>query len=153
MRRFILTAIGVFAVTGVAAAQQPQAQQAPAPYRAAAPAAIAGTPVQATSGTTVISGTGGCSSCGSAPSVGATLRSKFQSVTGGNCAFGYGCQSGCGSVKSDLAFHFGSCKNFFSPCGPTCNSMNGGKCGTVPFAKPFGAGWTCPRVYDSYANH
>ena len=75
------------------------------------------------------------------------------SVTGGNCQLGYPCQNGCGSVKSDLAFHFGSCKNFLSPCGPNCGGLFGSKCPTMPFNAPFGTGWACPRQYDSYANH
>ena len=143
MRRLILAAIGVLAVTSAASAQQPLPAVPAVP---AAPPAVTGAPVQAPVGTTVIRGTGGCSSCGS------NSHGGLQSVTGGNCLYGYGCQNGCGSLKSDLAFTFGSCKNFFSPCGPTCGSF-GGKCGALPFGQPYGTGWSCPRQYDSYMNH
>src|SRR4051794_29908796 len=115
MRRLLLAALGVFAVAGVASAQQPQVPQ----YPTSGVAAVAGSPVRPASGATVIQGSGGCTNCGPAKSGGFTMSN----VTGGNCALGYGCQNGCGSVKSDLAFHFGTCKQFFSPCGPTCGGL------------------------------
>lgn len=149
MRRLFLAVLGMVAVAGVASAQQPQYQPVQYPT---APSAAAAAPISPASGTTVIKGNGGCSNCG--PTVASTSRGFTMSkVTGGNCVTGNHCQSGCGSLKSDLAFHFGSCKSFFAPCGPTLGSHFGGKCGTVPFATPWGQGFSCPRAYDSYANH
>lgn len=132
MRHLFLAVLGVFAVSCAASAQQPQYRPAPQ-Y----PAAAAATPVQPASGATIIPAGAGCAKCGP------VLRGGFtmSSVTGGNCALGAPCQNGCGSVRSDLGFHFGSCKQFFAPCGPT------------PFAAPWGQGFGCPRTYDSYANH
>ncbi len=139
MRHLFLAALGVFAVSGAVSAQQPQYR--PAAQYPLAPAAAAATPLQPVSGTTVIRGGAGCNNCGT-PAVGPTTRGfTMSSITGGNCAYGYPCQNGCGSVRSDLGFHFGSCKNFFAPCGPT------------PMAAPWGQGFCCPRAYDSYANH
>jgi len=166
MRRLFLAALGVIAVAGVASAQQPQYVQ-PGSYPTTAPGVVASTPVVPTSGATVIQGNGGCTSCGPA-----THGYTMSKLSGGDCMLGYGCQNGCGSVKSDAAFHFGSCKQFFSPCGPSCGNggghggglfggghgsgcggLFGGKCGAQPFAQPWGIGWQCPRQYDSYANH
>jgi hypothetical protein len=146
MRRLLLAALGVFAVAGVASAQQPQVPQ----YPTSGVAAVAGSPVRPAAGATVIQGSGGCTNCGPAKSgCGFTMSN----VTGGNCLLGYGgCQNGCGSVKSDFAFHFGTCKQFFSPCGPTCGGL-WSKCDKLPLAAPWGCGWGCPRAYDSYTNH
>jgi|GEM_PF-3279506 len=162
MRKLILAALGVFAVSGVASAQQPSTAQPPyAPPLAPAytptaptysPAALA---AASTAGTTVIRGTG-CTNCGGVPpGAGTTMRNNFAMVTGGNCMYGASCQNGCGSLKSDLAFQFGTCKQFFSPCGPTCagGPFSGWKCPRLPFAQPYGIGWQCPRQYDTYANH
>jgi hypothetical protein len=151
MRRLILAALGVLAIASAASAQQPlppAPQPQPAQPAVPSPAAVAAPPAQPAPATTVIRGNSGCSSCGS----------KIQSVTGGNCLYAYGCQNGCGSLKSDLAFTFGSCKDFFSPCGPTCGSMFGNglfgsKCPKLQFAQPYGTGWQCPRQYDTYTNH
>jgi hypothetical protein len=152
MSRFILAAFGAFAIAGVAAAQQPPVAAPPAaapaapPATATPPAAVAPAP-----GPTVIRG-GGCTGCGTAAPL-ANVRGAIHTASGGNCHYGYGCQNGCGSVKSDLAFHFGSCKDFFAPNGPTCGSLHGSRCGYQGFAQPFGTGWNCPRQYDTYMNH
>jgi hypothetical protein len=166
MRRLFLSVFGVFAVVGVAAAQQPQTQQPPIAAPAYPPAAMAAAPVQSGSGLAL--NNGGCINCSGPatfPSLtGGAPAAGFQMVTGGHCMLGYGCQNGCGSVKSDLAFQFGTCKQFFSPCGPSCaGGLFGGgktslfgnkeKCPVVPFAQPYGTGWLCPRQYDTYANH
>ncbi len=138
MRHLYLAVLGVLAVSGAASAQQPQYRPAPQ-YPVVSPGAAATTPLQPASGTTGIRGTASGTNC--AP-VGPVCRGfTMSSITGGNCPYGYPCQNGCGSVKSDLGFHFGSCKQFFAPCGPT------------PFAAPWGQGFGCPRAYDSYANH
>ena len=151
MRRLILAALGVLAVAGAASAQQPQSPGPRVQYPTISPGAAVAIPVVPASGATVIKGDGGCTNCGTTAGRGFTM-SAVKGVTGGNCMLGYPCQNGCGSVKSDLAFHFGSCKNFFSPCGPTCGGL-GGHCPAMPFNAPFGIGWGCPRQYDSYANH
>ncbi len=98
-----------------------------------------------------------------------------------NVAFGVGlapvpyneyctsCANGCGSIKSDIGFIFGSCKNFFNPCGPKpCGSWAGGcgaggcgaggcghghgHCPTFPYGTPYGKPY-CSCIYDSYLNH
>ena len=83
MRRLILAALGVFAVAGVASAQQPQYQprvQYPASYP---PGAVAAMTVQPASGATVIRGNG-CTNCG--PAAGSAARGAFtmSNVTGGS---------------------------------------------------------------------
>ncbi|AWM36920.1 hypothetical protein GobsT_52060 [Gemmata obscuriglobus] len=148
MRSLLLAAIGAFAVSGTAAAQQPQYQ--PARYPAPSPAAAAATPLQPASGTTVISGGAGCSNCGT--TTGPVRGFVMSGVSAPGCQLGAPCNSGCGSIKSDLAFQFGSCKNFFSPCGPTWGGF-GHKCPTGPMNQPWGTGYGCPRAYDSHANH
>jgi len=155
MRRLFLAAFGVLFVAGVASAQQPQYQPQPAQAPNGAPAAMAATPIQPTAGATVIRGEGGCSSCGSSSRAAVySTRGAFtmSNVTGGNCMYGYSCQNGCGSLKSTLAFQFGTCSQFFSPCGPTCGGL-WKKCPTTQFSPPFGQGFQCPRPYDTYANH
>ncbi len=150
MRRLFLAAIGVLAVAGVASAQQPVYTQPPIHYPTASPGAVAATPVFPASGATVIRGDG-CTNCG--PTTGKVGHNfTMKNVTGGDCGLGQRCQNGCGSVKSDLSFHFGTCSQFFSPCGPTCGGL-WTKCGVTPFAAPYGTGWLCPRQYDTYANH
>lgn len=137
MRHLILAALGALAVPGAASAQQPQYYPAPQ-YPAPAPAAAAATPLQPVSGTTVIRGQG-CATCPTGPT---TRGYTMSAIAGNGCQLGHtNCNGGCGSLKSDLGFHFGSCKNFFAPCGVT------------PFAAPWGQGFGCPRAYDSYANH
>lgn len=160
MRRLFLAAIGALAVAGAASAQQPVPQQpvypqsayqqpvAPVQYPSVSPGAVAATPVAPAAGTTVIQGSGGCANC----PTGKSHTFTMQNVTGGNCYLGYRCQNGCGSVRSDFAFQFGTCSQFFNPCGPTVGGL-WHKCGVTPFAGPFGTGWQCPRQYDTYANH
>lgn len=160
MRRLFLAALGVLAVAGVASAQQPTPQPPyaqpayaqPVQYPTTAPGAVAATPVQPVAGATVIRGDGGCTNCGSTGKAGLGHSFTMKNVTGGDCMLGYRCQNGCGSVKSDFAFQFGTCSQFFSPCGPTCGGL-WTKCGVTPFAAPFGTPWGCPRQYDTYANH
>jgi hypothetical protein len=80
---------------------------------------------------------------------------------------GSGC-NGCGSLRQDTAFVFGSCSNFFAPCGGMSAGCLGGKCG-----HGLGGGGGCgigggncgtpvygtggrpfnPCCYDSYGNH
>lgn len=151
MRKLYLTLCGVVAFAGSAAAQDPHIQivsPVPAAYPTYPPATHAASPVVPVAGSSIIRGNG-CTNCDK-PSLGTT----FKMVTGGDCPFGHPCQNGCGSLKSNLAFAFGSCKNFFNPCGPTWGSgLFGNKCPKTPFAAPFGEGWHCPRQYDSFTNH
>src|SRR5262245_53536715 len=130
MRRFLFAALGVLAVAGVASAQQPHYPAPPVQYPPVGPR-VAAPQIIPASGRNVIRCDGGCTNCG--PTTG-HRGFTMSSVTGGKCMVGYPCQNGCGSVKSDLAFHFGSCKNFFSNCGPTCGGLFGEKCPTQPFA-------------------
>lgn len=132
MRNLFLAAVAALALTSAATAQQPKPGQ----------------PVYPASGVNIVKGSGGCSNCGTpaaAPCGPATRGFTMSKLAGKDCGYGRECNSGCGSLKSDFAFGFGSCRDFFSPCGP--------RCPTLPFAKPFGTGWDCPRQYDSYANH
>src|SRR5262245_16706929 len=111
MRRLILAAFGVLAVAGAASAQQPiplgpahpvplpvgyqqPTYAAPAPVVSAPP--VVAQPVQPVSGANV--GTV------ATPAYGSNVRGAFWMATGGDCKYGSGCQNGCGSVKSDLAF-------------------------------------------------
>lgn len=150
MRSLILATLGVLAASGAVSAQQPQQ---PVRYPALPPAAAAAIPVQPASGATVISGGAGCTNCGTAAGP-VTRGFSMSGFGGGNCAFGSTCNNGCGSVKSNLAFQFGSCKNFFSPCGPTWGGFgHKDRCPTGPMNQPWGTGFGCPRAYDSYANH
>ena len=145
MRKFFLAALGVFAVAGVASAQQPAQYQQPVQY----PAVAAPGAVQPASGLGVLRGNGGTNCGPAAPRCTFTMSN----VTGGKCLYGDGgCQNGCGSVKSDLAFHFGTCKQFFAPCGPTCGGL-WTKCPKQGFAAPWGTGYGCPPAYDTHANH
>lgn len=154
MRHLFLAALGALVVSGAVSAQQPQYPQ-PGRIPATPPAAAAATPVQPASGTTVISGGAGCTNCGTAAGpVARGFTMQGQGYYGSNCRTGAPCQSGCGSLKSDLAFQFGSCKNFFSPCGPTLGGgLFKGHCPTGPMNQPWGTGFGCPRAYDSYTNH
>jgi hypothetical protein len=151
MRKLFLAAVGALVVAGAASAQQPNytLQPNPAPPY----------PAQAAPGAQAVQPAGlrgpGCTNCG--PAAGPGVGAKFMMAAGGDCQYGRGCQNGCGSLKSDLAFHFGSCKGFFAPCGPTCGSGGlfglRGHCPQLPLNPPYGTGWCCPRQYDSYANH
>jgi hypothetical protein len=133
MRNYFFAAVAALALAGVASAQ-------PQPARPLAPAAAAGLPVQPASGTTVISGGAGCTNCGTATG---PVGRGFTMSHGGKAYCGPGglCNNGCGSIKSTAAFQFGSCKQFFAPCGP------------APLNAPWGQGFGCPRAYDSYSNH
>ena len=131
MRNLFLAAVAALGLSSAAVAQYP-AQPQP--------------PVQPVSGANVIKGNGGCTNCGTPAVAGPATRGyTMAKLKGDGCGYGQACANGCGSVKSDIAFQFGSCKDFFSPCGPRCPKL--------PFAQPHGTGWACPRQYDSYANH
>ena len=144
MRKFFVAALGVLAVAGAASAQQPQFQY----VTPGAPGQVPAGALTPTAGTSPMTPPGVVTPPG---------YSSTPGYWNTNCQYGSGCQNGCGSLKSDAAFVFGSCRNFFNPCGPVCGSHGGGlfghKCGSLGFASPYGIGWQCPRQYDSYANH
>jgi hypothetical protein len=154
MRNLFLAVVGVFAVSGVASAQ-PSAAVAPPrplPLPALSPAAAtAASPIIQTGGGGPAYRGDGCATgdCGKG---GFTMK-HVNNAPANNCQLGYPCANGCGGVRSDLAFHFGSCKSFFSPCGPQYSGLFGTKCPSQPFNTPWGQGWQCPRGYDSYTNH
>jgi len=168
-RRLCAAAFAAVVLAGSAAAQNPTpaiaipqangaalAQPAPTlPSVAGSPAASAGTVVPPTPGAVIVKGSGGCTNC-TTPGVGTAARGFVMGASGGyfgtNCQTGQACNSGCGSLRSDAGFAFGSCKQFFAPCGPTPCGGHFGKCRT-----PVGGTGPCgpfnPCVYDSYLNH
>lgn len=152
MRNLFLAAIGALIVAGGASAQ-PSAAVAPPkpmPLPSISPAAAASAPIIQTGGGGPAFRGDGCASgdCGKKGFV-----MQHAHAPANNCQLGYPCANGCGGVRSDLAFQFGSCKNFFSPCGPQASGLWGHKCPSQPFNTPWGQGWHCPRGYDSYSNH
>lgn len=151
MRKMMFAAIGVLAVAGVASAQQPQPVPLPPLPTVSPAAAAAGSIIPAGGGGPAYRGDG-CAS-GNCGSKGGGFVMSHAHAPANNCMLGYPCRNGTGGVRSDLAFQFGSSKNFFSPCGPQCGGLFGGKCPTQPFNTPWGQGWSCPRGYDSYLNH
>ncbi len=119
------------------------------------PAAAAATSLPPGPGAAMPGAPAGCTNCG--PVYGKKLGTAWGPGLapvpyGEYCR---GCANGCGSLKSDLGFFFGSCKSFFSPCGPVpCQGCGGhlGKCGAFPYGRPYANGYnTC--CYDSYLNH
>ena len=149
-RRFFAAVVGLVAVAGAASAQSPPPNYFP-PVQAA--------PVTPASGTAVVQGQGGCSNCGSA--------ANGYAVPYGS--YGPRDRNGCGSLKADCGFIFGSCKSFFDPCGPVPCDGGGGKhagkhgglfggrlggcCGIQPFGSPYNNGGWNHCTYDSFLNH
>lgn len=120
-RQLFAALAGVLAVIGTASAQAPgsiaiphqlpsgsaQVQSALSPAQmASAPVA----PIAPVGGPLHVHGSGGCNGCGTPAYT--------------PCQTGNPCNNGCGSLKSDCGFIFGSCKSFFNPCGP--QPMGGG---------------------------
>jgi len=152
-RRLFAAVVGLVAAAGAASAQSPQPSYVVLVQAVPAPAPVIPGPVAPAPGSVVVRGQGGCANC--TTSVGAP---------GGPLTFGQygpGCQNGCGSLRSDAGFIFGSCKSFFAPCGPEplggCG--HGGKhggfgrnCPILAPNAPYGTGYNgC--CYDSYLNH
>ena len=119
-----------------------------------------GVQVNPTPGAVALPGSVGCSSCGRG--VPGTYPSPYLpppqkiALGAGLAPVPYNeycpqCANGCGSVKSDIGFIFGSCKSFFNPCGPI--PYNGfGHCGVYPYGKPYATGFNgC--TYTSYLDH
>src|SRR5437870_936635 len=111
MRQLLLAALGVFAVAGIASAQQPQSPYySPAQQSVYPPSAATSTPiVYPASGTAYVRGSG-CTNCG-VPAVtkfaaSPTVGCQSPGCQTPACQLGAPCANGCGSVKSDLAFHF-----------------------------------------------
>ena len=154
MRNMLLAAIGALAVAGVASAQPSPAAAPPRalPLPAASPAAAAAAPIIPAGGGGPAFRGDGCATGNCGPKAGGFVM-QHAHAPANNCMLGYQCQNGCGGPRSDFAFHFGSCKNFFSPCGPNAGGLFGQKCPTQPYNTPWGTGWQCPRAYDSYSNH
>lgn len=145
-RQLFAAVVGVFVLGGVASAQVPAAMPAPVPAKAAMGAGQ----VMPASGAVYVRGNGGCSSCGSPAAVNAPFAQ-----------YGPYDRNGCGGVRSDAAFMFGSCKSFFDPCGDaTCGGKHGhgrGGCGhagcpLLPLAAPYGTKYSGCH-YDTFLNH
>ncbi|MCE9566739.1 MAG: hypothetical protein K8U57_32440 [Planctomycetes bacterium] len=144
-RQLFAAVVGVIVLSGVASAQNPIPAAMPAPAQAAAGK------VTPASGAVYMRGNGGCSSCGSPAAVNAPNAPFAQ--------YGPYDRNGCGGVRSDAAFMFGSCKSFFDPCGTaTCGGKHGrGGCGhagcpLLPLATPYGTKYSGCQ-YDTYLNH
>lgn len=178
-RRLFAVAAGVIVLAGTASAQnasQPPpasttpppiaaAQPAPGPTTPSVPAASAGLPASPGPGAVIVSGN--CGGVGTTPNGGrianGALAQRWTWANGGyfcsGCQYGATCNSGCGSFRADMGFVFGSCKSFFSPCGPgVCPGIHGyrngnGKCGSMPVLGTGSQVPFNPCVYDSYANH
>jgi hypothetical protein len=123
-RQLFAALAGVLAVVSAASAQSPGQIIIPQPLPGGAssaqsivsPAQVAGAPIATTGGQIYVRGSGGCNGCGSAANA---------APCGTPCTTGRGCNNGCGSLKADCGFMFGSCKSFFNPCG----------------VQPMGGGW------------
>ena len=153
-RRLFAAVVGLVAAAGAASAQSP-----PPGYLApVVPIQALPNPVAPAPGTTVMKGQGWCANCTTAVGVPGTPYVQ-------NGQYGPGCNNGCGSLKADCGFIFGSCKSFFDPCGPLPAGGHGGGCGhcgghgrfgrNCPILAPnppYGTGYNgC--CYDSYLNH
>jgi hypothetical protein len=152
MWRHLFAALaGVLAVVGAASAQTPGQIIIPQPQPSGESrlnAVVAPAPIALAGGQTYVRGSGGCNGCGT-PAPCATP-----------CKTGRDCNNGCGSVKSDCNFMFGSCKSFFDPCGPSGNGHgrhggggHGNRCGDWSFGAPYNTGNWTHCVYDSFLNH
>ena len=168
-RRLFAAAVGVLALAGSVSAQnqtaapplapgvvvtvppvETAAQPAPGPTVPSVPATVAAAPVEAVpaAGPAVVHGSGGCTNCG-------TGRHGFVMSGGGgyfgsDCPTGHRCNNGCGSLRSDCGFIFGSCRSFFAPCGPR---GLGGHFQKTPVYGTGASGPFNPCIYDSYLNH
>ncbi len=157
-RQLISAAAGVLVLASLATAQQPTAPsllpaipQAPAgaimpvPVRPVtlSPAAAAGNPIAPVGGSVRVPGEPG------------KVRT-FVMAGGGYCSncplAQQSCSNGCGSIGSDATFVFGSCKSFFSPCGPNMGLGSKTKCGGAGVFGHGGTGYNGCQ-YDSYLNH
>ncbi len=149
-RQLFAAVLGVVAISGIASAQNPVQNSSAIPQVMAAPspAKAAANQITPVSGAIYMRGSGGCSSCGNA-------AAPAQNVP--FAQYGSSDRNGCGGVRSDANFMFGSCKSFFDPCGTAggrgrggCSSCAG--CPSWPFAQPYGQKYQgC--VYDTYLNH
>jgi len=129
------------------------------------PAVASSTSTQPGPGAVVVQAGPGCTNCGKS-GIGSNLgtgpisrsataaRGFVMEASGGycgsSCSYATTCNNGCGSFSSDLGFLFGSCRSFFSPCGP--EGLSCGKCKTPVYGR--GAqGPYAPCQYDSYGSH
>lgn len=147
---------GVLTVTGLASAQSPPPGPLPLPvpptpaYRMALPA-TAQQQVRPASGTTYVQGSGGCANCNNGAASGGYYGHQPGVQYG---TYGPGRMNGCGNLKSDLGFMYGSCKSFFDPCGPLPLEFgrHKQKCPLHPYATPYGTPYNGCCV-DTYLNH
>jgi hypothetical protein len=155
-RQMFAAVVGVAAIAAVAAAQSPPPRPLPpiipvaAPVTSAIPDAMPALGGLAPAGLRADGAT-------TAPPVTAPVSYGMP---------GPGCNNGCGSCKHDCGFMFGSCRNFFDPCGPKpcgdggrrgrcgggLGGICGGKCPTTPFGQPYGTPHSGCR-YDSWLNY
>jgi hypothetical protein len=176
--RHLIAAAGVFVLAGAAAAQQPGGAapitlpQVPVPTQPGAvvpqevPPGSAGVPAAPGVGGVAVPGNGGTAS-----------RGFVMSGNGGyfctSCPSAQPCNNGCGSLRSDAGFVFGSCRSYFNPCGPGLAGCGGhghghghgggSGCGSglfghdrCPGTPVYGTGPRVgfnPCIYDSYLNH
>lgn len=113
-RQLFAALAGVLAIISAASAQAPGQISIPQPLPSGtarvqsivSPAQVAGAPITPAGGQIYVRGSGGCNGCGSAAPAATP------------CTTSNGCNNGCGSLKADCGFMFGSCKSFFNPCGP-----------------------------------
>ena len=159
-RRLFAAVLGVAAIAGAASAQSPPPPPLPPIIAVAAPvaspagsSAIAIPQVMPAGGGPAIRTEG----------VGGLLHQPAMSFGHYGNGCGNDCNNGCGSVKHDLGFMFGSCQSFFDKCGPQpCEGTgrfrgkggHGGRanCPDLPWGTPYGAGHNGCK-YDSWLNH
>jgi hypothetical protein len=162
-RKMFAAVVGVLAVTSFAAAQSPAPQQFPAIPIAAIPVAMPSTPtIPPATVSPVSGGFNGVDVRGMSTRDAASAILHPPAIPTGT--YGVGCSNGCGSIKSDLGFMFGSCKSYFEPCGPEpcscgrlggkfgglCGGLCGGRCGTHPMGQPYPTPGPCQ--YWSYVD-
>ena len=127
-RQLFAALAGVLAVVSAASAQSPGQITIPQPLPGGArPGSRScrrrrwpARPIAPAGGQVYVRGSGGCNGCGSCGYRGPC----------GPLPTGRGCNNGCGSLKADCGFMFGSCKSFFDPCG--VQPMGGGWGGEWP---------------------
>ncbi len=154
-RQMFAAVVGVLAVAGLASAQSGAPNPFPPLKGVPAPTAPAGQ-VTPAAGVVPVRGTGGCTNCGPNSSTHANYYGGYYTTAVPNARYSQANSYGCGSAKADCTFLFGSCKSFFSPCGPYGVGLSGGcgsgGCGVHPYGKPYGTGYNGCK-YDSYLNH
>lgn len=147
-RQLFAAVVGVLSLGGIASAQNPIPAPIPAVMPAPVPAKAAiGGPITPVAGQIYMRGSGGCSSCNTPQAV---------NQPGNFGSYGPRDRNGCGSACADASAIFGSCKNFFDPCGGVGGrnrgGCHGGRCPLQPLGAPY-AGKHNSCFYDSYLLH